>query len=367
MSRKRSHVGTFGSHLRHFARSVDIVDNSIFVDARQLVCEYLRDQLEAVYFELALEHQVNDAPGLKTFWSSGNRDFSTGVKRPDGQYSSQLALSFGTGKPLWIVSADDRPLRSAEDYQDLWSQLAGLPRYRSPIDDDLFTSVLIPMWRPGGRRLGVMYLESSRRLDIADFDRQELTMLADALGVLLDLRQLNDLQTQGTRDAVSDLRRTKDAVVFPQIAKPQIFVAFSSRADQQVVGLLVDELDKLNDRLRILPWDRIDDTGMISTHLAQAITTSRFGVCYLSEPDGQGGYQDNPNVLFEAGMLHALSLSTQEQAAWLPIREEKSPPPPFDFAGDRIEMAPRTASQVNEQLFRARLRARLLRLTDDTP
>ena len=75
----------------------------------------------------------------------------------------------------------------------------------------------------------------------------------------------------------------------------------------------------------------------------------------------QHEYVQNVKV---AGMLHGRSLSVQDQAAWLPIREEKSPPAPFDFAGDRIEWVPRTGDRVNEHLFRTRLQARLLRLTE---
>ena len=362
---RRSQVGTFATHLQHFARSVDIVDNQTFTDARELVFDYLKDQLHAVYFELTLETLVNDAKGLRTFWSSASRDFSSAIKDSDGRYVSQATLSHDRGKPLWIVGVDHGPLRSANGCLDMWSGVTDLPPYRPPVDQDVLTSVLLPMWRPGNRVLGIMCVESSEHLDIDDFDRQELRVLADALGVLLDLRHLNDVQTLGTRDAVTNLRQIKDAVVFPQIAKPRVFVAFSSRADKQVVGVLLDELENLTDHLRILSWDRIDDTGTISGQLAEAISTSQFGVCYLSEPDEQGGFRDNPNVLFEAGMLHGLSLS-QDQAAWLPIREEKSPPPPFDFAGDRIEFVPRSADRLNEHLFRSRIRARLLRLLNGT-
>jgi hypothetical protein len=209
-----------------------------------------------------------------------------------------------------------------------------------------------------------MCFDSRKRLDIADFDREEFLLLADSIGVLLDLRSLNDVQAQGTRDALGTLRQIKAAVTFPQVSKPQVFVAFSSRADREVVGIILDELEKLEDRLRILPWNHIDESGMISAQLAQAISSSKFGVCYLSEPNDHGGYQDNPNVLFEAGMLHARSLSTQDQTRWLPIREDKSPPAPFDFAGDRMEFVPRVAGRINDSLFRARLQVRLLRLTD---
>ena len=128
---------------------------------------------------------------------------------------------------------------------------------------------------------------------------------------------------------------------------------------------MVDVLKEFSGRLRVIQWNRIDDSDTITVQLAEAITTSRFGLCYLSEPQGaSGNYIDNQNVLFEAGMLHALTaLSIHERSGWIPLREAQSPPPPFDFAGDRIEIVPRTGDgRLNEDLFRTRLSARLRRL-----
>lgn len=366
MARRRSEVGTFGSHLQHFSRSVDIVDEQTYIDARDLISEYLRDELDAANFELNRAEQINDEIGLRTYWSSSGKSLASTMRTLDGDYASQVAVSFDTGKPLWVVSPDQRSLNNAERYLDLWSGVADLPRYRPPLNRELCTSIVLPIRRPNSRAFGVMVIESASYLDITEYDRHELTLLADALGALLDLRDLHEVQTQGTRDAVSDLRRIKEAVVFPQIARPQVFVAFPAQADAEVVGVLLDVLGEFGDRLRVLPWHRIDNTGIVTAQLADAISSSRFGVCYLSEPDQNGGYTDNLNVAFEAGMLHALAVASgPDRAGWLPIREEKSPPPPFDFAGDRIEMVPRTSDgRLNEQLFRARLTARLRRLVD---
>jgi hypothetical protein len=365
---RRSQIGTFGSHLQHFARSVDIVDDQTLIEARTLVREYIEEELDAAYMELARAHTVNEAPGLRTWWSSANKDFSTTIKGPDGNYSSQLAVCFDLAKPLWIVNPEHQPLRRTPSYVDLWSGVTELPLYRAPLDRDLFTSICIPMFRPNNRILGVLYLESASFLDIAEFDSEELALLADALGVLLDLRDLNQVQTQGTRDAISNLRRIKESVVFPQIARPQIFVAFSARADQEVIGVLADVLKEFGSQLRMVQWNQIDDSGTITTQLAEAITSSRFGLCYLSEPrEDPGRYTDNPNILFEAGMLHALTvLSIHERSGWIPLREENSPTPPFDFAGERIELIPRVGDgRLNEALFRARLKARVRRLLGD--
>ena len=79
--KRRTQVGTFGAHFRHFARSVDIVDESTLAGARELVHEYLRNELDAAYFfELALGYTVNEGLALKTLWSTGKQDFSATVK-----------------------------------------------------------------------------------------------------------------------------------------------------------------------------------------------------------------------------------------------------------------------------------------------
>jgi hypothetical protein len=341
---------------------VDIVDDSTLNETRRIIYEYLQSELDAATFEVFLSSWVDNAPGLRTSWSSANRDFTTTIKGDDNKYTSQLAVSLDTGNPLWIVNPEREPLRSAESYVDQWSRVIDLPPYKPPINEDLFTSIVIPMRRPSNRILGVIALESATYLDIAEYSRSELELLADALGVLIDLDDLNQMQTQGTRDAIGNLRRIKDTVVFPQIAKPQLFLAFSAAADQEVVGVLVEVLEEFDSQLRVVQWDQIEDSGTITSQLAEEITTSRFGICYLSEPeDNTGRFADNPNVIFEAGMLHALAvLSAQERSGWIPIREEKSLATPFDFAGERIEVVPRAAGdRLNEARFRARLRARI--------
>jgi hypothetical protein len=65
--RKRAQVGTFGSHLQTFARSVDIVDEQVLREARDLVHEYLQDELGVGYFELARTHVINQVTGLRTY------------------------------------------------------------------------------------------------------------------------------------------------------------------------------------------------------------------------------------------------------------------------------------------------------------
>jgi hypothetical protein len=355
-------VKTFGDYLRHFARSVDIVDEHTIDEVRDLVYAYVRDELEAAYFSLAAEQTVDGRVGLRTIWSTNNADHATTIRTPEGNYSSQISVAFGERKPLWIVNPDQRPLRQSTEYVDRWSGVTDLPRYQAPIDREMKTSIVLPLihW---SRVLGVICLESTSCLEITEVAKDELQLLADAVAILSELRQTNRAQVAGTRAALTDLKAILSSTKFPRITKPQVFIAFSSRADDEVVGAIQKVLGEFNDILRIVLWNKIEESGSITLRLIEQIARSRFGVCYFSEPsaDSSEHFQDNPNVLFEAGMLHSLTNSpVGTPSAWIPIREKKSPRIPFDFASERILFIERNHDgELMEERFRADLRGKM--------
>jgi hypothetical protein len=359
-------VRTFGDYLRHFARSVDIVDERTIEEIRKLVYTYVRSELEANYFSLASEQIVNGMIGLKTIWSTENEEHATAIRRPDGSYSSQISYAFGERIPLWIVNKEQKPLRRASEYVDLWSGAADLPEYVSPpINRDMKTSIVVPLvhW---AHALGVIYLESTAYLEITDVAKDELLLLADALSILMELRQTNRSQVAGTRDAVSDLEAILVDTKFPRLTKPQIFVAFSARADDDVVGVIREVLAGFDDALSVVLWNRIEESGSITLRLVEEIARSRFGLCYFSEPntDASAKFVDNANVLFEAGMLHALTNSpVSTPSSWIPIREKASPRMPFDFASERVLIIARNNNgELVEERFRSDLRKRIAAL-----
>jgi hypothetical protein len=357
-----SNVQTFGDYLRHFARSVDIVDEHTIDEVRDLVHAYVRNELEAGYFSLASEQPVDGRVGLRTIWTTTNEDYSTTIRTPEGSYSSQISVAFGERKPLWIVSPDQRPLRESTEYVDQWSGVTDLPRYQASIDRDMRTSIILPLvhW---SRVLGVINLESTSCLEITEVAKDELLLLADALAILSELRQTNRAQVTGTRAALSDLKTVLNSTKFPRITKPQVFVAFSSRADDEVVGVIQQVLGEFDDVLRIVPWNGIEESGSITLRLIEEIARSTFGICYFSEPaagpDGQ--FEDNPNVLFESGMLHSLTNSpVGAPSGWIPIREKQSPRIPFDFASERILLIERSRDgKLMKEQFRSNLRAKV--------
>jgi hypothetical protein len=360
-------VKTFGDYLRHFARSVDIVDDFTIEEVRDLVYAYVRDELEAAYFSLATEQTVDGQAALRTEWSTENERHATTIRTATGAYSSQISVSFGERKPLWIVNKNQEPLRNSDDYVDLWSDVGNLPKYVSPINRDMRTSIIIPLihW---SRVLGVIYLESTSYLEITEVAKEELSLLADAVAILLELRQTHRAQVEGTRAALSDLKVILSSTKFPRLAKPQVFVSFSALANDEVIGIIQEVLAEFGDILRVVQWNRIEESGSITLRLIEEIARSRFGICYFSEPvNGKGEFEDNANVLFEAGMLHSLTNSpVGRPSAWLPIRERRSGKIPFDFASERILMVTRdNDGEILKERFRAELRRRVQALLRD--
>jgi hypothetical protein len=356
MRRKPSQVGTFASHLQHFARSVDIVDPGTMEGVRDLIYEYLQDEFDAEYLDLSIQYLTDGAPGLRTHWSSSNRDFSSRIRNDEGAYGSQVALCFDSKKPLWIVGSDQLALGVTAACVDLWSNVTDLPAYKAPIEDrPLFTSVLIPVRRPYNRILGVMVVEASTYQDIADFDRQELVALADAWGVLHDLRDFNDIQTRGTRDAVDQLRRLKNSAGFPQIGRAQVFVAHSDRADDHVLSAINRAIGRLEGPPLVFRWRDHQERGRITEQIDTMIHNARVGVCYLSEPTGNNSFQDNANVLIELGMFHEREVA-QAQSISLLVREKDSPPLPFDISDQRMLIVPRHSNgSLDNETFLANL------------
>lgn len=359
-------VRTFGDYLRHFARSVDIVDERTIEEIRKLVYTYVRDELEATYFSLAVEQIVNGKVGLQTVWSTENEEHATAIRTSGGSYSSQISVAFGERAPLWIVNKDQESLRQASEYIDTWSGTTDLPKYVAPpINRDMKTSIIVPLvhW---AHALGVIYLESTAYLEITDVAKDELLLLADALSILMELRLTNRSQVAGTRDAVTDLEAILSDTKFPRLTKPQIFVAFPAKAHDDVVGVIREVLDGFNDALRVVQWNKIEESGSITLRLVEEITRSRFGLCYFSEPgiDTSIKFVDNANVLFEAGMLHSLTNSpASTPSGWIPIREKASLRMPFDFASERVLIIARNNNgELLEERFRSDLQKRMVAL-----
>jgi hypothetical protein len=368
----QSTVSTFAGQLRHFARSVDIVDDPTFDQFRRLIYRYVKNELDAAYFELLREDTMDGEPALRMFWSSEDRDHTWHVRRPDGTHNNVVTRAFAQQQPLWIVDRDHAPLDRAARIEDQWSGNEELAAYTPAADQAIRTLIVLPLRRR--RMLGVCYFECSSYIAITDVAKTELQLLADAIAILLELYEANRTQSSLTASAITELQERLERAKFPRLTRPHFFIAFSKRADEQVVNVITEVLRGLSDRLEFTDWSAIDEAGNINNQIAREITRSRFGICYLSEPakessDPAVAYQDNPNVVFEAGMLHGKSVADDlddegEPSGWIPVREAASPPAPFDFATERILVVPRAPDDgsVNEFRLAASLRSSILKL-----
>ncbi len=364
-------MNTFANQLRLFARSVDIVDDEIFDRVRSLVYKYVKSELGAAYFELMREEPLDRQLGLKMFWSSEDRDHFWRVSRDDGSYCNLVTQAFAEERPMWIVDRDRKPLSESGALEDEWSGHTDLLPYEQSGVESIHTLVILPLRRK--RPLGVFYFESSSHIGITDVAKGELQVLADAVGIFLELYELNRSQSRMTSAAIFELQESLEAAKFPKLTRPHFFVAFSHRADDHVTTVISEVLDLFSDRIEFTDWSRMTESGNISTQIVKEITRSRFGICYLSEPNEREGdhpasYRDNPNVVFEAGMLHARTAANDsgdvgEPAGWIPMREKDSPAAPFDFAAERTLQIPRRSDgTLNEERLRSQLSERISKL-----
>src|SRR3954454_8660866 len=137
-----SATSTFAGHLKHFAKSVDIVDTAVFEGVRKLIYKYVRSELRADYFELLSQWtNNNNVVGLTTFWSSDDRTYNFPIHNSDGSYTSLLGAAVALNKPLWIVSPDKTPLTESPVYEDQWSQhsMESMPSYEPAVDNSIRT------------------------------------------------------------------------------------------------------------------------------------------------------------------------------------------------------------------------------------
>ncbi|NEP18942.1 MAG: GAF domain-containing protein, partial [Leptolyngbya sp. SIO4C1] len=334
---------SFGQELRHFARSVDVFQEEKLREIQQMLKSYLSEKFYMYKLEFLRETTIDGEPGLAPQWDKTDKYGSYKVYQEDQTTpNGQNALCYATGRPLWIVAAEDIPLSDAEDYLDLWFGLENIPTFRRfslnnrdwAERDETRTLVALPIWNYG-RVFAVLYCESPQRLEPSSLAKEELMTLAESVSILYAVVNQNKSLRSNTSLALQELRESLSQKADFQLFKPQLFVAYSTRADSEVIGVLKKTLDKFSNYIDIVYWSDISHSGEINQQILSAIQTSKYGICFFSEPVAKAadGRKDNANVLFEAGMFHALmNDASAVPAAWIPVREKPPPPIPFDFA-----------------------------------
>ncbi|MES9867696.1 MAG: hypothetical protein ABW157_20415 [Candidatus Thiodiazotropha sp. LLP2] len=363
---------SFGEQLIQFAYAVDYIDADNFNRIRQLVDNYTRNTLNITVTRFMVTSQIGDKIGLIPHKFATMGKYSTmPVRDAKNHIASQTAYSFIKNRPLWIVSAtpNNPLLNKSVKYRDLWSKSTSIPKYIKPSSDPIKTSIIIPLKDENGVTFGIFNFETTERLDITQAAKQELSIIADAVAITYRTFSTTKARNQFTGNAIDELNKVLQKPL-PKLTKPNIFLASSSDAEGDVIKAIKavfmekEYLDKFNQ----IYWKDIHRPGNINMQLLLELGTCRYGVCYLSEAiSGEKPtlYQDNPNVVFEAGMLHGRSdADSPIPASWIPIREKNSVEAPFDFATQRMIQVPRNSGKLQITRFKAMFRKRLDALID---
>jgi hypothetical protein len=248
---------------------------------------------------------------------------------------------------LWVTAYDNSPLNKVGkiddrwNYIDQWNHSKNLPQFYEETKSEVRTSIIIPL-EYVSRVFGFICMESDEKLDISETKKEELERIADAIGIILWLSNSCQHRLTCSKKAFDDISDWVKQQRHPTpLSRAKIFVASSKRAKNDVMDIIHKAINEFNGELKEIYWKDIKEQGHIPTQILKEISDCNFGICYFSEPHPSGneedGFVDNPNVLFEAGMLHALTNSpVNHPLNWIPIREELSPPIPFDFGQERI-------------------------------
>jgi predicted nucleotide-binding protein len=358
---------SFGQQLHAFALAVDLVSEEALGRVLEMITEYVRRELQVHFFEVLVATPIGRAerrPGLRSEWHPGGENWSETIFDSDGRYNGQVSYAFDKQCELWIVSADSETLENAARFDNLLpTHTLGpdFPRFKDLTSAGTCTSVICPM-KIGNRLVGLINLESTELLKPTKTLQTEVSLIAEAIGQLYLLKEAGALQRDSTRRALTNLAALSEDSLAHQ---RRVFIASSAKADKRVVEIIRHVVAET--AVEEVFWEEDPQSGDITEHIWRNISTSEIGICYLSERDaGESAYRDNQNVLFEAGMMHALTHSARVMRAWIPVREQNSPAAPFDFSTERMLIVPRDErNEIDEVAFAERLRRRLVHLIDD--
>jgi hypothetical protein len=350
---------TFAHRLWRFSLAVDIVDRALWDEVWSLIIEYLRKSLGPKYFAVLTPGYVANEPGLHSMVCSAAPVLPAfRIRRSESDYDGLAGYSFDRWKHLWVVAAENQgPLGPGVGRRDLWANAQELPEFDRPTDEGIHTVVMVPVGTPE-RKVGLLDLQLLDYHEVTEQVKTELGYLAKTLAVLIPLCHEYDERREHTREAIGLHRIALNNAQWPPLTKPQLFLSSSADAAPEVMAVIMKVLEGFRDRVRVHDWQEAAGGGNINTEMLRQIQASQYGICCLSESAGEGNgrpYRDNPNVLFEAGMMQALSME-ETPRAWLPIRERDSPDAPFNLAQQRMVIIDRNE---NGDLMKAKLHSDL--------
>jgi GAF domain-containing protein len=342
--------------LSQFALTVDIVDHATHDLFKTEVSSYLENSARADIYEVYLDgahvrRQENGrevmSPALKLIWCKQFTDQTINLPIPENY---QTTHAYVKGSPLWIVAKDGETLETDRaTVIDSWSGATDLPSYRALDFHGMRTAIIIPL-KYGDRIFGVLNLEFLRQIRYSAFAAAALTELAEAVSRIIWLHHTYNHQIQDTKHAFENLRQVS-ALTRSPLDRMRVFLACPTedQVDKAVLGAIRKTLAEHATDLDVVYWKDVDDSGSVTDQIFDSISSSDFGICYFSElgPSHQPtapNFLDNPNVLFESGMMQVLArMRLTHFQGWLPIREAPRYccAAPFDITNERILEVPR--------------------------
>lgn len=354
---------TFAQQLRAFALAVDIVSSSVMDEVLRIVTDYVRGQLDFHFFEVLLAEEIGrerNVPGLRSKWTRGGKGWSSPLRDENGKYKGHVSYAMDKRTDLWIVSESDAPLDEVAAYRNLLPPHvlgADFPAFEDLTGKKTRTSIMLRMV-VRQEMIGLINLESEKLLKPTGTLLREVRLLAETIS---DLYTLNvATETQGT-NTLEALRKLHDMKKTPLSHRRRLFFASAEHAAKEVIAI-VEKVAKSLD-VELISWRENFRAGKIQEQIWKEISSAHYGVCCLSEePKSKGPtrFRDNSNVLFEAGIMYALTHSTRVMRGWIPIREADSPDAPFDFRDERIISVPRMKNgRLSAAAFEKELRNHL--------
>lgn len=340
---------TFAEELLQFAKTVDILNEKLFLNIKEIINDYAFQRWGVKYVKIMnLKFDLDGNRILEKFFLQEYNKGSTQHEMVNIETSKgQMAYVIKQKKPVWIVSKErEKSLNDAEAYIDCWSGLEEIPEYQTIVPNTkIKTSIIVPFYELEKERRYLRGVANYEIPEVLPFNKEckdEILTLTDTISELLNLYNVRERQEYNSNYAINRLE-SKLETFNTMLRKNKIFIASPSEGKRDVKEVILEVLKEHYGEIEIVDWENNSETGSISEKMFDDINSSRYGICYFSEWSKEKmKYIDNSNVMFEAGLMHSkFTTFNDETPLWIPIREKDSFDFPFDVQGFNTLIVPR--------------------------
>jgi len=196
---------TFAEELLQFAKTVDILDEKLFLNIKEIINDYAFQRWGVKYVKIMnLKFDLDGNRILEKFFLQEYSKGSTQHEMVNIDTSKgQMAYVIKKKKPVWIMSKDRKEyLNQTEEYIDCWSNLDKIPEYQSIVSNaKIKTSIIVPFYELEKERRylrGVANYEIPDTLPFNKECRDEILTLTDTISELLNLYNVRERQEHNT-------------------------------------------------------------------------------------------------------------------------------------------------------------------------